>query len=170
VPVESELPVITVNQPPETEDLRAIHALLADAGGGEGPEGSMVDFIPMADSHSARQAHTEDYAFIQDVDELADEATLEDYERIPVSQFGAAMLRGMGWKPGEPVSRDKKRGIVEPWLPPSRPALLGIGAKEREVFDDGSGRNTPSRPERKYVPLIRKESERPSSPRSQPPT
>jgi hypothetical protein len=115
VPVESELPVITVNQPPEAEDLHAIRALLADAEGGEGPERSMVDFIPMADSRSARYAPTEDDAFKQDVDELPDDATLGDYERIPVSQF----VRGMGWKPGEPASRDKKRGIVEPWLRPS---------------------------------------------------
>jgi G-patch domain len=169
-PVESEPPVITVDQPRETEDQRAIRALLADAEGGEGPEGPTVDLIPMADSGPARRAPTEDDAFKQDVDELPDEATLDDYDRIPVSQFGAAMLRGMGWKPGEPASRDKKRGIVEPWLPSSRPALLGIGAKEREVLDDGSGKKMPSRPERKYVPLIRKESERSSSPRSQPPS
>jgi hypothetical protein len=168
VPIEHEPPVITVAQPQESEDQRAIRALLADAEGDDGPEGPTVDVIPMASRSSTRRAPTEDDAFKQDVDELPEEATLEAYERIPVSQFGAAMLRGMGWKPGEPASRDKKRGIVEPWLPPSRPALLGIGAKEREVFDDGSGRRTPSRPERKYVPLIRKESDRTSSPRSQP--
>lgn len=168
-PIEPEPPVITtVDQSQESEDQRAIRALLADAEGEDGPEGPTVDVIPMANRSSTRGAPTEDDAFKQDVDELPEEATLEAYERIPVSQFGAAMLRGMGWKPGEPASRDKKRGIVEPWLPPSRPALLGIGAKQREVFDDGSGRSTPSRPERKYVPLIRKESERSSSPRSQP--
>jgi G-patch domain len=167
-PIEDEPPVITVDQPQESEDQRAIRALLADAEGDDGPEGPVVDVIPMASRSSTRRAPTEDDAFKQDVDELPEEATLKDYERIPVSQFGAAMLRGMGWKPGEPASRDKKRGIVEPWLPASRPALLGIGAKEREVFDDGSGKRAPSRPERKYVPLIRKESDRASSPRSQP--
>jgi len=129
----------------------------------------MIDIIPMANDSSARRAPTEDDAFKQDVDELPDVATLEDYERIPVSQFGAALLRGMGWKPGEPASRNRNRGIVEPWLPASRPALLGIGAKEREVFDDGSsGRRAPSRPERKYIPVVRKESDRSSSPRTQP--
>jgi hypothetical protein len=168
VSIKPEPSTIAVDQPQETEDERAIRALLANTEGADGTEGPMVDVIPMASGSSARQAPTEDDAFKQDVDELPDEATLEDYERIPVSQFGVAMLRGMGWKPGEPASRDKKRGIVEPWLPASRPALLGIGAKEREVFDDGSGKNKPSRPERKYVPLIRKESDRSSSPRSQP--
>ena len=167
-PIETGPPVVTVDPPQESEDQRAIRALLADVEGGDGAEGPMVDVIPMANRSSARRAPTEEDAFKQDVDELPDEATLGDYERVPVSQFGAAMLRGMGWKPGEPASRDKKRGIVEPWLPASRPALLGIGAKEREVFDDGGGKRTPSRPERKYVPVIRKESERSSSPRSQP--
>jgi hypothetical protein len=164
--IEPEPPIAREDRPEETEDQRAIRALLADADGGDGPEGPTVDIIPIS---STRHAPTEDDAFKQDLDELPDEATLQDYDRIPVSQFGMAMLRGMGWKPGEPASRNKKGGIVEPWLPPSRPALLGIGAKEREIFDDGSGgRRTASRPERKYVPLVRKESERSSSPRSQP--
>jgi len=170
-PVEPEPPITTEDQPAEaeTEDQRAIRALLAGAEGHDGPEGPMVDIISMANRSSVRPVPTEDDAFKQDVDELPDEATLEDYERVPVSQFGAALLRGMGWKPGEPASRNKNRGIVEPWLPPSRPALLGIGAKEREVFDDGSDRRRgPSRPERRYVPVLRKESDRSSSPRSQP--
>ena len=154
----------------ETEDQRAIRALLAGAGD-DGHEGPMVDIIPLASDGSARRGPTEDDAFKQDVDELPREATLADYERVPVAQFGAALLRGMGWKPGEPASRNKKRGIVEPWLPPSRPALLGIGAKERETFDDGSGgRRGPSRPERKYVPLIRRESSEGSASLSQPPS
>ncbi|KAI0246717.1 DExH-box splicing factor binding site-domain-containing protein [Lactifluus subvellereus] len=155
----------------DTEDQRAIHAILASANGDDDHERPTVDIIPTTDGSSVRRVPTEDDAFKQDVDELPSEATLEDYERMPVSQFGAALLRGMGWKPGEPASRNKKGGIVEPWLPPSRPALLGIGAKEREVLDDGSSRRrTPSRPERKYVPLVRIESDRPSSSHSQTPS
>lgn len=161
-PTESEPRLVT-------EDERAIRALIADAEGGDDPEGSMVDIIPMGNSSFTRRAPTEDDAFKEDIEELPSEATQEDYERMPVSQFGAALMRGMGWKPGEPASRNKKRGIVEPWLPLPRPALLGIGAKEREVFDDGSGgkRSTPFRPDKKYTPLLRVESDR-SSPRSQP--
>jgi hypothetical protein len=155
----------------ETEDQRAIRALLASTEGDDGHEGPMVDIIPLTNDDSTRRGPTEDDAFKQDVGELPNEATLADYDRIPVAQFGAALLRGMGWKPGEPASRNKKRGIVEPWLPPSRPALLGIGAKAREAFDDGSGgRRTPSRPERKYVPLLRRESSDGSASPSQPPS
>jgi len=163
--------VTTEEQPEETEDQRAIRALLASAEGDDGDEAPMVDVIPLTNGGTARQGPTEDDAFKQDIDELPREATLADYERVPVAQFGAALLRGMGWKPGEPASRNKKRGIVEPWLPPSRPALLGIGAKEREVFDDGrSGKRAPSRPERKYVPLLRRESSDGSPSVSQPPS
>ena len=171
--VEPESSAVTSQeqQPEETEDQRAIRALLASTEGGDGHEAPMVDVIPLTNGDPARRGPTEDDAFKQDIDELPREATLSDYERVPVAQFGAALLRGMGWKPGEPASRNKKRGIVEPWLPSSRPALLGIGAKEREVFDDGSsGRRKPSRPERKYVPLLRKESSDGSPSVSQPPS
>jgi hypothetical protein len=171
--VEPEPSAVTAEgqQPEETEDQRAIRALLASTEGDDGHEAPMVDVIPLTNGSTARRGPTEDDAFKQDVDELPTEATLADYERVPVAQFGAALLRGMGWKPGEPASRNKKRGIVEPWLPSSRPALLGIGAKEREVFDDGSSRRrTPSRPERKYVPLLRRESSDGSPSVSQPPS
>lgn len=30
-----------------------------------------------------------------------DESTLDDYESVPIEQFGLAILRGMGWKDGE---------------------------------------------------------------------
>ena len=170
--VESEpSDVATKEQPEETEDQRAIRALLASTEGDDGQETPMVDVIPLTNGGTMRAGPTEDDAFKQDIDELPREATLADYERVPVAQFGAALLRGMGWKPGEPASRNKKRGIVEPWLPSSRPALLGIGAKEREVFDDGSDRKRgPSRPERKYVPLVRRESSDGSPSVSQPPS
>ena len=165
VPTETEPPLATEDV--ATEDERAIRALIAGAEGGDGTESATTDIIPMA--NSSRRAPTEDDAFKEDIEDLPNEATLQDYERMPVSQFGAALLRGMGWKPGEPASRNKNRGIVEPWLPTARPALLGIGAKEREIFDDGSrqSRSTPSRPDRKYTPLLRVESGK-SSPRSQP--
>ncbi|KAI0253495.1 DExH-box splicing factor binding site-domain-containing protein [Lactifluus subvellereus] len=170
-PIEPDPPTAIEDLSEETEDQRAIRALLASANGDDDHERPMVDIIPTVDGSSVWCAPTEDDVFKQDVDELPSKATLEDYKRMPVSQFGAALLRGMGWKPGEPASRNKKGGIVEPWLPLSRPALLGIGVKEREVFDDGSSRRcTPSRPECKYVPLVCIESDRSSSSHSQTPS
>ncbi|TFK46611.1 hypothetical protein OE88DRAFT_875523 [Heliocybe sulcata] len=134
------------------EDQRALRAILASVNGEGGEDGPTIDAIrPM----------NEGDAYKQDVAELPDEASLADYERVPVSQFGAAMLRGMGWKEGQAASR-KQKGPVEPWMPQSRPALLGIGAKEREALDDGSGK-TKKRVAKgaamKYVPVVKKERE-----------
>jgi hypothetical protein len=55
-----------------------------------------------------------------DDDPTADEATLDDYKSMPVEEFGAALLRGMGWD-GElgPSRKDPVR----------RPPGLGLGGK-----------------------------------------
>jgi hypothetical protein len=140
-----------------SEDERARRVILAEAGGLKS-EGVTIDAIPTVVS--------EGDAYKQDVEELPDAASLEDYARVPVEQFGAAMLRGMGWKEGTGASKNGK-GMVQPYLPAARPALLGIGAKEIEVFDDGSNKKKGSfRPERKYVPLVKKERERGDTPGS----
>ncbi|KAH9079199.1 hypothetical protein EDB83DRAFT_2341307 [Lactarius deliciosus] len=120
----------------------------------DGHEGRIVDTIPLTNG-SARRGPTEDDAFKQDVDELPHEASLADYERVPVAQFAGTRSAGSS-SPG--------------CLPPDL-RCLASAAKEREALDDGSDRKRgPSRPERKYVPLIRRESSDRSSPLSQPPS
>ncbi|KAJ3569833.1 hypothetical protein NP233_g4791 [Leucocoprinus birnbaumii] len=139
-----------------SEDEIARRAILAEASGDS--SGPIIDAIPTP--------LTEGDAYKQDVDELPEVASLEDYARVPVEQFGAAMLRGMGWKEGTAASKNGK-GMAQPYLPAARPALLGIGAKEMEVFDDGSKKKKgPSRPERKYVPVIKQERTREGTPGS----
>ncbi|KAJ2451414.1 hypothetical protein EV183_003640 [Coemansia sp. RSA 2336] len=51
-----------------------------------------------------------------DLDDVDDDA----YDRVPIEEFGAAMLRGMGWKgdDSKPSTEDTK----------PRPSLLGLGA------------------------------------------
>ena len=51
-------------------------------------------------------AEKELQAFKEDVEDLPDQATLDDYESMPIEDFGAAMLRGMGWEEGKPVGRN----------------------------------------------------------------
>jgi hypothetical protein len=141
-----------------TEDQKALKALLSSADG-EGNGEEEIAAIPLPKSGLSTPgslAEREKAAYHRDVQELPDSASLDAYDRIPVSQFGAALLRGMGWKEGQAASRTRK-GPVEPWIPTQRPQLLGIGAKEREVLDDGSGKKKgKSRQElKKYMPLVK---------------
>jgi hypothetical protein len=75
-------------------------------------------------------AMTEEEAFERDYKTAPDMATLDDYARVPVEEFGAALLRGMGWKEGEGIGANRGKKIEKTKLPERRPALLGIGAKE----------------------------------------
>lgn len=58
------------------------------------------------------------------VDADARPASQDDYERIPVGEFGLAMLRGMGWRENDPKY---KKGPA-PSDPVVRPRGLGLGA------------------------------------------
>lgn len=75
---------------------------------------------------------SESDAFHHDYAEAPAAATLDDYARVPVEQFGAALLRGMGWKDGEGIGSQKGKKLPKDMnkLPERRANLLGIGAKE----------------------------------------
>lgn len=146
-----------------TEDEKAVQAMLNAAkktanGEEDGPE---MEAIPLLPSAGWRQTKTEAEAFQEDVVTRPNSCTLEDYQRVPVEQFGLALLRGMGWKPGSGASRSGK-GPTEAFTPSSRPALLGLGAKEREAIDDGrKGQKKSTRPNMRYVPVVPREKEAP---------
>jgi len=66
-----------------------------------------------------------------DVLSRPDSAGIEDYERIPLENFGEAMLRGMGWKPGDPVGLNATESVkVKTYV--KRPDRLGLGATPKE--------------------------------------
>ncbi|KAG1776688.1 hypothetical protein EV702DRAFT_1228417 [Suillus placidus] len=115
---------------------KALRALLA----GDMDSAPQIDSIPVPPSETD--------ALHQDVADLPD---IDDYARMPITAFGAAMLRGM------------ENALVEPYLPKSCPALLGIGAKEQEVLDDGSKKKKWRGYEKRYLPLVRQESSREES-------
>ncbi|NXO73966.1 GPKOW protein, partial [Phainopepla nitens] len=54
--------------------------------------------------------------------------TRQDYEAVPVGQFGLAMLRGMGWSQGQGIGRTFSR-VVLPLEHRPRPRGLGLGAE-----------------------------------------
>ncbi|GLJ06740.1 hypothetical protein SUGI_0046730 [Cryptomeria japonica] len=64
----------------------------------------------------------------EDIELCADEASLEAYERMPVEEFGEALLRGMGWSYGKAIGLNCR----DPGLPYQYPnrsvARLGFGA------------------------------------------
>ncbi|KAK0363167.1 DNA primase large subunit Spp2 [Friedmanniomyces endolithicus] len=110
---------------PKTDDDRALDALL-----GRTPKSTLV--LPAA-------TVTEEEAFERDFRSAPDMSTLEDYARVPVEQFGAALLRGMGWKEGQGIGSQRGLKVVKVKVPKRRPALLGIGAKEEAAVAQEMG-------------------------------
>lgn len=105
----------------------------------------------------------EDELFRWDVASRPDSAKLEDYVTVPVDEFGAALLRGLGWKDGDAIGKHK--GLVsKPRVVEQRPALLGIGAKEvpAGVGDElgawGKGSRGKRKTEKAYNPVLLKNS------------
>jgi hypothetical protein len=87
--------------------------------------------------------HNEEESFLNDVRNAPDAPTLDAYEATPIEGFGAALLRGMGWKDGDAIGKNGK-----PTKPPEvkrRPALLGIGAKESAAEDVEIGEFKPAK-------------------------
>ncbi|TIA86678.1 hypothetical protein E3P99_03600 [Wallemia hederae] len=111
----------------ESVDEQALKSLLLNAKPVHAEE--QIEAIPMT-----APGLSDADAFKEDVAARAEESTLEEYSRVPVDQFGAALLRGMGWKEGTAASRTRT-GPTEPYLPDSRPSLLGIGASARPAND-----------------------------------
>jgi len=83
----------------------------------------MRNRVPKSKGHDE-----EDYAF--DVSVRPEQSTLDDYEDIPISSFGTAMLRGMGWSEGKPIGSTNK-GLAEPIEYIPRHKGLGLGADKR---------------------------------------
>jgi hypothetical protein len=96
-------------------DEQAIDALLGNAS---------VD-----PTHAIPHAISNEEAFRRDYDEAPPVPTEDDYDAVPVEGFGAALLRGMGWKDGQPIGKNRGNVIKEVKPVDRRPALLGVGAK-----------------------------------------
>lgn len=159
--VTAEAPRDTVLAVPQTEEELALASLLR----GDAPAPSTLVLAPVPtaagnDWRSARAAvANEDAAFKTDVASRPEMASLEDYAAVPVEEFGAALLRGMGWKEGDEVG--KRRGAAsKPRVVEKRPAFLGIGAKAKEEVPElgtwgrGDKRRRGGRPDTTYVPVI----------------
>ena len=97
-------------------------------------------------------AEKELQAFKEDVEDLPEQATLDDYESMPIADFGAAMLRGMGWEEGKPVGRNSKGMVAAVEFVP-RPGRLGLGASgapRRQTIVSASSLANPARRRRRW--------------------
>ncbi len=125
--------------PPKTAEEEALASLLGNS------EKKSTLTIPALEtdlsndyepgSNSRLEYQNENDRFKADLLSRPDVATLDDYAAVPVEDFGAAMLRGMGWKEGGKVGKQRAgatNSVVKekPRVVERRPALLGIGAKE----------------------------------------
>lgn len=97
-------------------------------------------------------AEKELQAFKEDLADLPEQATLDDYESMPIEDFGAAMLRGMGWEEGKPVGANAKGMVAAVEFVP-RPGRLGLGAQPapappssnpKRVLKPGETRDAPA--------------------------
>ncbi|KAH0027286.1 hypothetical protein KCU78_g4012, partial [Aureobasidium melanogenum] len=105
-------------QKDKPEQQKTADQLAIDALTGAAPTSTLT--IPTA-------AVTEDDAFNDSYHSAPPAPSLSDYAAVPVEEYGAAMLRGMGWK--GPTTTSQPKPTKKGQLPPAkRPALLGIGA------------------------------------------
>ncbi|KAI0976213.1 DExH-box splicing factor binding site-domain-containing protein [Xylaria arbuscula] len=104
-------------QSPRDANRDAIDALL-------GKRKPAQDLIIQGSASRSKPQFSEQDAYQKSMTIAAEVSTIEEYSEIPEGEFGAAMLRGMGWKGEEFGSKPKevKR----------RPHLMGLGSKEDE--------------------------------------
>ncbi|KAJ1306101.1 hypothetical protein OPQ81_010812 [Rhizoctonia solani] len=146
--VDVEIKEEVKEEEPMDEDQRALQALLRGEQGEE--KRREIAAIAVRDEPGAwAQPKSEADAFKEDLATRPDEATLADYDRIPIELFGEAMLRGMGM--GKPTKK-----LIQPYIPEARPALLGIGAKPRpaDEVDAGKGKKF-AKPDKRYIPILK---------------
>ncbi|SCW02866.1 LAFE_0F16006g1_1 [Lachancea fermentati] len=81
------------------------------------------------------------------IEEIPEETAQEEYEEVPIEEFGAALLRGMGWKEEDEDSttNDKKKKPILPHQQP-RAELVGIGATP---VANNTSRNQP------FLPIVK---------------
>lgn len=139
-PMEETKPVSPppVVSKPLTDDEIALQALIRETKGEPERRSDLV--IEASNSRDQEELayprYDEASHFRTDVESRPEPATLDQYNAIPVEEFGAALLRGMGWKDGQSIGRgnygsaaptDKEK---KPLVPARRPGFLGIGARD----------------------------------------
>lgn len=136
-PMPDLQPIFTEDQEPLTEDQLAMQALLRETTGEvERRTDLVIESSKVSWEEEPLGRHDETSSFRTDVASRPEPATLDQYNAIPVEEFGAALLRGMGWKDGQSIgkgdysSSTAAKKAKTPSVPERRPGFLGIGAKD----------------------------------------
>ncbi|KAJ6031289.1 hypothetical protein N7540_002021 [Penicillium herquei] len=124
---------------PLTDDQIALQALIRESKGEVERRSDLVIEAsrPRDEEEEASYTHEEPTnSFQTDLKSRPESATLDQYNAIPVEEFGAALLRGMGWKDGQSIGRGNYSSSAstekanKAAVPARRPGFLGIGAKD----------------------------------------
>ena len=145
----------------KTEEEQALAALLSNSS--NAPSTTLI--LPSAaDTDWRDRDRDEQQAYKTDVASRPDVPTLDDYAAVPVEEFGAALLRGMGWREGMELGKRGGKAKQSKLLNvEKRPAFLGIGAKAKEEVPelgtwgkaDKAGRKRGGkRVDTTYVPVV----------------
>ncbi|PWW79502.1 hypothetical protein C7212DRAFT_341783 [Tuber magnatum] len=144
----------------KTEEEQALAALLSNSS--KTPSTALI--LPSSAGGTDWRDRDELQAYKADVASRPDVPTLDDYAAVPVEEFGAALLRGMGWREGTELggrggtAKQSKLLSVK-----KRPAFLGIGAKAKEEVPELGTWGKADKPERKrggkrvdttYIPVV----------------
>lgn len=136
-PMPDVQPISTEDQKPLTEDQLAMQALLRETTGEvERRTDLVIESSKVSGEEEPLRRYDETSSFRTDVALRPEPATLDQYNAIPVEEFGAALLRGMGWKDGQTIGRGDYSSATaakkakNPSVPERRPGFLGIGAKD----------------------------------------
>jgi hypothetical protein len=126
-----------VESKPLTDDQIAMQALIRESKGEvERRSDLIIEAATKGEEEDASAQHSEIGSFRNDVASRPEPASLDAYNAIPVEEFGAALLRGMGWKDGQSIGRGDYSSATaaeranKPRVPERRPGFLGIGAKD----------------------------------------
>lgn len=114
---------------PLTQDEIALQALIRETEGGDNARRSDM----VIESVQTEGRYDETSSFRADIATRPEQSSLEAYDAVPVEEFGAALLRGMGWKEGQAIGRGNygnNSAANQARVPQRRSGFLGIGAKD----------------------------------------
>ncbi|KAJ3387275.1 hypothetical protein HDU84_000924 [Entophlyctis sp. JEL0112] len=109
-------------QQPSTLQERAIAQLLAES---SAPRTNVMPILQQNAVPGISDIDDPKEKYLHDVRMRPDEATLEDFELVPIEEFGIAMLRGMGYRDDDDANKKKDDFVFHK----PRPNLLGLGAE-----------------------------------------